>query len=64
MVNMNIIVSGGNVTQEEIEAYIDRAREKFPEKQLTGIEIAVDGDFVDLTYHWNAVSYEHIKRIK
>lgn len=64
MVNINIIVSGGDVGYEEVEAYINRAQEKFPEKRLTGIEIAVDGDFVDLTYHWYSVPYEHIKRLK
>ncbi|MGM9521411.1 MAG: hypothetical protein ACI3VB_02915 [Oscillospiraceae bacterium] len=63
MANLNIIVSGGTIDQEEIDAYIERARVQYPEKRLTGIEIFVDGAFVDLTYHWTSVPFERIRRI-
>ena len=36
-------VSGGELSAEEKKAYIDRAREKYPDKQLAGIDITVDG---------------------
>jgi hypothetical protein len=64
MTNINIIVSGGEISHEEIEAYIERAKREYPEKLLTGIEIALDGDYVDLSYHWTSVPFERIKRIK
>ncbi len=64
MTNINIVVSGGHIDHREIEAYIQRAKENYPEKHLTGIEIAVDGAFVDLTYHWTSVPFERIRRIK
>ena len=64
MTNINIIVSGGHVDYKEVEAYIERARLQYPEKRLTGIEIFVDGAFVDLTYHWTSVPFERIRRIK
>ena len=62
--NINIIVSGGHIDHSEVDAYIERARKQFPEKLLTGIEIFVDGSFVDLTYHWTSVPFERIRRIK
>ncbi len=64
MTNINIIVSGGPVDYKEVDAYIERARLQYPEKRLTGIEIFVDGAFVDLTYHWTSVPFERIRRIK
>ena len=63
MSNINIIVSGGSIDQREIDAYIERAKLRYPEKRLTGIEIYVDGAFVDLTYHWTSVPFERIRRI-
>lgn len=63
MVNMNINVTGGSLSPEEIAAYVDRAREKYPEKRISGIDIAVDGEFVDLTYHWQTIPFERIRRI-
>ena len=42
-------VTGGTLPQEEINAYIDRAREKY-RREPRAIDIAVDGDFVELRY--------------
>ena len=61
--NITINVSGAMLDQGEIEAYIRRAREEYPDKQISGIDIAVDGEFVDLTYHWTTVPFERIRRI-
>ena len=41
-------VSGGELSDKERKAYIDRAIEKYPDKQLSSIDITVDGDYVDL----------------
>lgn len=59
----NIRVTGGELPQAEIDAYVKRAREKYPDKIFAGIDIAVDGDFVDMTYHWQTVPFERIRRI-
>ncbi len=56
-------VSGGELSAEEKKAYIDRAREKYPDKQLAGIDITVDGDYVDLHYRFEPVPFERIRRI-
>ena len=56
-------VSGGEISAEERKAYIDRAREKYPDKQLAGIDITVDGDYVDLHYRFEPTPFERIRRI-
>ena len=51
------------MSQDEINAYLDRAREKYPDKRINGMEIKMDGEFVDITYHWETVPFERIRRI-
>ena len=61
--NIEVLVTGTNeMKQEEIEAYIQRGKEAEPKKELSKIEINVDGEFVDLKYHYNA-PFERIRRI-
>ena len=60
---MNINVTGGNISQEEVDAYVSRARKNYPDKQISEMDIHVDGEFVDLTYHWTTVPFERIRRI-
>lgn len=59
----NVRVTGGQLAPAEIDVYIARAREKYPDKIITGIDINVDGEYVDLTYHWKTVPFERIRRI-
>jgi len=61
--NIAINVSGAALDQKEIDAYIARAKEQYPDKQISGIDIAVDGEYVDLTYYWTTVPFERIRRI-
>lgn len=56
-------VVGGELTSAEINAYVKRAREKYPDKIINEIDITVDGDYVDMTYHWQTVPFERIRRI-
>ena len=63
MTNIAVNVRGAKLEQSEIEAYIARAEEKYPDKRIAGIDIVVDGEYVDLTYHWDTVPFERIRRI-
>lgn len=63
MNNVNINVTGGTIDQQEIDAYIERARANNPNRHLAGIDIKLDGEFVDLKYHWEPVPFERIRRI-
>lgn len=60
---MNVKVAGGDLSPAEVEAYVKRAREKYPDKTISGMDITLDGDFVDITYHWKTVPFERIRRI-
>jgi hypothetical protein len=57
-----INVTGGELSQEEINAYIDRAAEKYGKKPI-GIDIKVDGDFVELSYDFGHTPFQRIRRI-
>ena len=61
MVQVN--VTGGTMTDQEKEAYVRRAREQYPDKRISAMDIAMDGDYVDITYHWETVPFERIRRI-
>lgn len=60
---IDVKVTGGELSQGEIDAYVARAREKYRDKMISAIDISVDGEFVDLTYHWTSVPFERIRRI-
>lgn len=55
-------VTGGTLPQQEINAYIQRAQQKFGKTPL-GIDIKVDGDFVELSYDFGEVPFHRIRRI-
>lgn len=60
---MEILVTGGDISAEEQKAYADHVRKKHPGKHITKLEIHVDGEFVDLKYHYDSVPFQRIRRI-
>ena len=44
----HVQVTGGQLDQQEIDAYIQRAKQKFG-KEPFGIDSHVDGEYVDLS---------------
>ncbi len=61
MVNVN--VTKGELSQAEIEAYVERANALYPGKVVESIDLAVDGDYVDVDYHFADVPFQRIRRI-
>lgn len=61
MVNVN--VTGGEMSQAEINSYIDRAQKLYPEKTIEAIDLKIDGDFVDVDYYFADVPFQRIRRI-
>ena len=61
MVNVN--VRNGELSQAEIEAYVERANELYPGKVVEAIDLSVDGDYVDVDYHFADVPFQRIRRI-
>lgn len=60
---MVINVTGGTLSEAEQNNYVKYVSDKFPEKQLEQLDINVDGDFVDLKYHFAPTRFERIRRI-
>ena len=60
---MNINVTGGSLEQNEIDAYIEYGKNKYPERQITALDINIDNDFVDLKFYFRPVKFERIRRI-
>lgn len=63
MKQVNITVQGGTLSQNEINAYLLYAKEKYPNRELAGLDITLDGDEVELQYHLTPVPFERIRRI-
>lgn len=60
---MNINVTGGELSEKELQAYIRHGEENYPDKIITGIDIALDSDFVDLKYYFESIPFDRIRRI-
>lgn len=60
---MNITVTGGTMSQEEINAYIRHGEEKYSNNRIVGMDINIDGDYVDLKYYFDSMPFDRIRRI-
>lgn len=55
-------VLNGVIQQEEINAYIAHAKEKYGREPI-GMTITLDGDYVDLDYDFGRAPFDRIRRI-
>ena len=60
---MKVNVVGDALSQEEINAYIDYGKKKYSDREITGMIVKVDGDYVDLQYNFADVPFDRIRRI-
>ena len=60
---MQINVTGGQLDQRELDAYVDRANSRYPVGTVQALDIHVDGDYVDLRYHLAPRPFSRIRRI-
>jgi len=60
---IKISVTGGEMSQAEQQAYAERAKTTYPDKDISEMSIKVDGEFVDITYKWETVPFDRIRRI-
>ena len=60
---MTVTVTGGTLTQQEINAYVDQIKAANPDKYFKTIDLIVDGEFVDVKYTYENVPFERIRRI-
>ena len=52
----------GNASDKEAQAYVDYLENKYNRK-LEALDIQIDGEYVDLDYTFEHVSFERIRRI-
>ena len=55
-------VTGGTLPQEEINAYIARGAELYG-REPDVIDVRVDGEYVELAYHYQQQPFHRIRRI-
>ncbi len=60
--SIEITITGAEMAQEEVQQYIDYLQEKTG-RQLSRLNIDVDGEYVDLRYTLSKVPFERIRRI-
>ena len=60
---MLIHITGGDISQKELDAYIEHGRKAYPDKAISEIDIRIDGEFVDVDYHLGSVPFQRIRRI-
>lgn len=56
-----VSVTNGELPQDELARYVARGKEKY--RLLRGIDIKVDGEYVELRYQVDAVPFQRIRRI-
>lgn len=60
---MKVTVIGEQISQEEIDAYIEHSKKKYEDKIIKEITIQVDGEFVNLKCEFENVPFERVRRI-
>ena len=61
MIDVNI--TGGKMSRDEVNYYIEAASAQYPDKHLRAIDLELDGDFVNVKYHFADVPFQRIRRI-
>lgn len=60
---MDIKVINGEMNQREINYYVETVKQKNPERIIDSIEMEIDGEYVNVSYHYKDVPFERIRRI-
>ena len=60
---MTVTVTGGSLSKAEINAYVQQLKERNPDKVITSVSFTVDGEYVDMSYTYDNVPFERIRRI-
>lgn len=60
---MKINVIGEQISQQEIDAYIEYGRKKYSDKVISEMTVKTDGEFVDLQFNFADIPFARIRRI-
>ena len=59
---MKINVIGGEMERREIDEYIKYAGQKHPGRQISQMDIIIDGEYVDLKFYFSDMDFQHAYR--
>lgn len=59
----DVKVINGTLSRKEIDSYIQYAIDKYPNRVIKSMQIELDGDYVNLNYDFDDVSFQRIRRI-
>ena len=57
---MDVVVTDGKISEEEIEAYKEYVKQHYPYQTVTLLEVEVDGEHVSLRTHLQPQRFERI----
>ena len=60
---MKVNVVGCELDQKEIDAYVKRAHEIYPNKHIEEMILKPDGEFIDIEYRFAPQNFDRIRRI-
>jgi hypothetical protein len=63
---MKVTLKNGDIStlpKEEIEAYKEHARKKYPNDYIDELILTLDGDYVNMEIHKHAKPFDRIRRI-
>lgn len=60
---MKIEVVGGPISEAEKLAYVDHVMKKAGRSDINDLQIRIDGNYVDLTWHYNQQPFDRVRRV-
>ena len=57
------IINTDNLTQQEVDTYIEFLKKRHPDKIFTEVALSVDGEDIKAEYKFESVKFERIRRI-
>ena len=59
---MKINVIGGEMDRREVDEYIAYVRDKYRGRQVSGMDIVIDGEFIDLKVYFSDMDFQRAYR--
>ncbi len=59
---MKVNVTGGEMSRQEIDAYIKYISEKYTGRQIRQLDITIDGEYIDLKCHFKDTDFQRAYR--
>jgi anaerobic ribonucleoside-triphosphate reductase len=63
VIHMKVNVIGEQISQDEINAYIEYGKKKYSDREIIGMTVKIDGEYVDLQYDFENIPFDRIRRI-